>query len=319
MSHTGVGSITLGGGFSRVGRRFGLSLDNVLSVDVIAADGEFRRASAEENQDLYWGVRGGGGNFGVATSFDFQLHPMDRKVITASFIFPFSDAKNVMNFFGEYADNAPDYMDVTGGISASPGEDPVALIVIAYSGPHDKAEETFAPIRKVGTVIMEDVKVMDYVALQKSGDIDDPRANGSYMKTGFTGVFTSKLVDDFVDTFEPNPERATRIIFQQSGGAIGRIAADATAFPHRDSKHNMLSIVGWKMGMDPSQHIAYIKNQWKTLEPHTIGFYTNDYFAETQAEMNANYRGNYERLVKLKNQYDPTNLFRLNSNVPPTA
>jgi FAD/FMN-containing dehydrogenase len=319
VSHTGVGGITLGGGFGRVGRRFGLSLDNVLAVDVIAADGEFRRASAEENQELYWGVRGGGGNFGVATSFDFQLHPMDRNVIAASFIFPFSDAKNVMNFFGEYANNAPDYMDVTGGISAPLGKDPIALIVIAYSGPHDKAEATFAPIRKAGTVIMEDVKVMDYVALQRSGDIDDPRANGSYLKAGFTSVFTSKLVDDLVDTFEPDPGRATRVIFQQSGGAIGRVAADATAFPHREAKHNMLSIVGWKMGMDPSHHIAYIKNQWKTLEPHTIGFYTNDLYTETQAEMNANYRGNFERLVKLKNQYDPTNLFRLNSNVPPTG
>ncbi len=318
VSHTGVGGITLGGGFGRIARKFGLSLDNVRAVDIITADGKFRRASADENPELYWGLRGGGGNFGVATSFEFQLHPMDRNVISGSFVFPISEARNVMNFFGEYADSAPDELHVGGGVVSEPGKDPVVVIGVVYCGPHNKADAVIAPVRTAGTVIKEEVKAIDYVALQKSGDIDDPRANGSYLKSGFTGTFTSKLVDDLVDTFEAHPGRRTRVVFQQSGGAIGRVADDATAFPHRESKHNMLSFVNWPMGTDPSQHIAYIRQQWKSLEPHTRGFYTNDSFRESQQEINANYRGNYQRLVKLKNQYDPTNLFRLNANVRPT-
>ncbi len=319
VSHTGVGGITLGGGFGRLARKYGLSLDNVLAVDIIAADGKFYRASADENPELYWGLRGGGGNFGVATSFEFQLHPMDRNVISGSFIFPLSEARNVMNFLGEYADNAPDELHVGGGVVSNPGEDPIAVIGVVYCGPHDKADAIIAPIRKAGTVVMEEVKSVDYVALQKSGDIDDPRANGIYLKSGFTGKFTSKLVDDLVDSFEVHPDRNTRVVFQQSGGAIGRVASDATAFPHRESKHNMLSFVNWTMGIDPTQHIAYIKQQWKSLQPHTTGFYTNDLFLETQQQIDANYRGNYERLVALKNKYDPTNLFRLNTNVQPTV
>jgi FAD/FMN-containing dehydrogenase len=319
VSHTGVGGITLGGGFGRVARKFGLSLDNVRAVDIITADGEFRRASADDNSELYWGVRGGGGNFGVVTSFEFQLHPMDRNVIAGSFIFPISEARNVMNFFGEYADSGPDELHVHGSILAELGQDPVAIIGVVYCGPHNKADAVIAPVRTAGTVSKEDVKAIDYVALQKSGDIDDPRANASYLKSGFTGKFTSKLVDDLVDTFEAHPGRRTRVAFQHSGGAIGRVAADATAFSHRESKHLMLSTVTWPVDTDPSQHIAYIKQQWKSLEPHTKGFYTNDFFDESQQEINTNYRGNYQRLVKLKNQYDPTNLFRLNANVRPTV
>ncbi len=319
VSHTGVGGITLGGGFGRVARKFGLSLDNVRAVDIITADGEFRRASADDNPELYWGVRGGGGNFGVVTSFEFQLHPMDRNVIAGSFIFPISEARNVMNFFGEYADSAPDELHVGGGVVAELGQDPVAVIEVVYCGPHNKADAVIAPVRTAGTVIKEDVKAIDYVALQKSHDIDDPRANASYLKSGFTGKFTSKLVDDLVDTFEAHPGRRTRVAFQHSGGAIGRVAADATAFSHRESKHLMLSTVTWPVDTDPSQHIAYIRQQWKSLEPHTRGFYTNDFFDESQQNINTNYRGNYQRLVKLKNQYDPTNLFRLNANVRPTV
>ncbi|MCJ7590032.1 MAG: FAD-dependent oxidoreductase [Woeseiaceae bacterium] len=319
VSHTGVGGLTLGGGFGRIARKYGLSLDNVRSLDIITADGQFRRASADENPELYWGLRGGGGNFGVVTSFEFQLHPMDRNVLSATFIFPMSEAKSVLRFMGEYAANAPDEMHVGGGVVANQGEDPIVVIGIVYCGQHNKAEALLAPIRTAGTVVMESIRVVDYVGLQKSGDTDDPRANGSYMKTGFIGGITSKLADDIVDTFESHPDRSTLVVFQQSGGAIGRIAADATAFAHRDSGYNMLSIIDWPMGTDASQHVKYIKEQWKSLEPHVNGFYANDLFLESQDDIDKNYRGNFPRLLALKNKYDPTNLFRLNTNVRPTA
>ncbi len=319
VSHTGVGGLTLGGGFGRLGRRFGLTLDNALEYDVVTADGTLRHASQDENPDLYWGLRGGGGNYGVVTSFLFRLHPMQRQVGFGRFVFPFSEARQVMNFFAEYADSAPDELQVDGGIGGGPGQDPGVMITVVWSGDPGRTDEIFGPIRKAGTVVSETVRPMDYVALQRSGDYDDPRAFSGYMKSGFTGTITPKLVDDLVDNFEHRTNRATRVVFQQSGGAIGRVAADATAFAHRESKHIMLSFVSWKFGDDGAEHIRYIKSHWARMEPYTRGMYTNDVFAEGQAMINANYLGNFPRLVELKNRYDPTNLFRLNANVQPNV
>lgn len=319
VSHTGVGGLTLGGGFGRLARRFGLTLDNLLTVDIITADGEFRRASADENPDLFWGVRGGGGNFGVVTSFEFRLHPMQREVVAGAFLYPMSEAKQVLNFFGEWADGLPDEIGVQAGVMNSPGSDSMVLINVVHSGEAGDAEALIAPCRKAGTVLKETVRSWDYVALQKSGDIDDPRANGSYMKSGFTGVITPQLVDEIVDNFQTDPGRATRLFFHQTDGAIGRVPTEATAFAHRHAKHNMLCFVAWPMGNDPAEHVKYIKRYWAGLQRHTTGFYVNDMFEETQKMVNANYLGNYDRLVRVKNTYDPTNLFRLNANVVPTV
>jgi len=319
VSHTGVGGLALGGGFGRLGRRFGLTLDNALEYDVVTADGTLRHASSEENPDLFWALRGGGGNFGIVTSFLFRLHPMQRQVGRGFFAFPAAQAKQVLNFFAEFADGAPDELQVDGGFGGAPGQEAGAFISVVWSGDPARTEEIFAPIRKAGTVAMENVQPMDYVAVQRSGDYDDPRAFSGYMRSGFTGKLSPQLVDDLVDHFEHRPDRATRVIFQQSGGAIGRVAPDATAFAHRESKHNMLSFVSWKFGEDGTDHIQYIKAHWANLEKYTRGFYTNDLFGEGQAVINANYRGNYPRLVEIKKRYDPTNLFRLNANIRPQA
>ena len=317
VSHTGVSGLTLGGGFGRVGRRFGLALDNVLGVDIITADGEFRRANKDENPDLYWGVRGGGGNFGVVTSFKFQLHPMQRQVVRGRFSFPGSEAKKVLNFFAEYAYNAPDDAYVTGGIAARPNGLGVSISII-YSGPLDKAEDLLAPIRKAGTVTSEDVRTLDYVFVQKMGDNTDIRSVAA-SKSGFLGRITPQLVDAIISGMEPHPGRSHSVAFQQSGGAIGRVAADATAFPHRDSESNMLCGVRWPFGEEGGEHREYVEDYWKNIEPHTKGFYTNDLLRESQGMVNLNYLGNYRRLVEIKNKYDPGNLFRRNANVPPSV
>ena len=317
VSHTGVGGLTLGGGFGRVARRFGLALDNVLGVDIITADGEFRRANKDENPDLYWGVRGGGGNFGVVTSFKFQLHPMQRQVVRGRFTFPGSEAKNVLNFFAEYSDNAPDDLYVSGGIAARPNGLGVSVSII-YSGPLDQAEDFLAPIRKAGTVTAEDVRTLDYVFVQKMGDNTDIRSVAA-SKSGFIEFLTPQLVDDIISGMEPHPGRSHSVAFQQSGGAIGRIAADATAFPHRDSKSNMLCGVRWPFGKEGGEHRAYVEDYWKKIEPHTKGFYTNDMLEESQGVVDLNYLGNYRRLVEIKNKYDPGNLFRLNANIQPSV
>ena len=318
VSHTGVGGLTLGGGFGRLARRFGLTIDNVLEFDVVTADGTLRRASREQNPDLYWALRGGGGNFGVVTSFKFRLHPMQREVLHGSVIYPFNEAKQIARFFGEYAEAAPDDLTTNIFMGAQPGGDPAVALGFMFSGDAARADALLAPMLKAGTVLQNTVAPKDYVAVQRSGDYDDIRANGSYMKTGFCGAFEGKLIDDLVDNFEISDTRATWFGTQQSGGRIGRVANDATAFAHREARHNMLSFVSWKMGDDPSGHIDYIKSHWQHMQPYTQGFYTNDVFDESQTQVNSNYRGNFDRLLKIKREYDPTNLFRLNANIRPS-
>jgi hypothetical protein len=320
VSHTGVGGLTLGGGFGRVARRFGLSLDNVRAVDVVTADGQFRHASAAENADLYWGVRGGGGNFGVVTAFEFDLHPMDREVIGGDIVFPLSQAKQLLEFYSEYQLMAPDELALDPGIYSIRGVQGESVVFsVCYSGPKNRFDRILNTIRSAGKPIGDTVKAVDYVALQRSGDDTDPRGAGSYTKSGFATDLTPAFIDAILTGFEARPERSTIFAFQQGGGAINRIAADSTAFAHRDITLTPLLVVDWPIERDASKDVAWLKQYWATIEPHIAGFYTNDLIDETQKQVDENYLGNYARLVALKNKFDPTNLFRLNANVIPTG
>lgn len=319
VSHTGVGGLTTGGGFGRLARRFGLSLDNVTAVEVVAADGQVHHASATENADLYWGVRGAGGNFGIVTGFEFALHPMQREVVAGSLMFPHGRARDLLTFLDDYGPQAPDDLQLDFVLASPPAGDAVAQLQVCYSGAAADAERVLAPLRKLGTPLTDTVRSVAYVAVQREGDVSDPRAMGSYMKTGFINGVPGRLVDALLQGFEGDPSRSTVIFTQQSGGAINRVAPDATAFAHRDAQHNLLLNVGWKMGTDGAPHMAWARNYWTAIEPFTAGFYTNEINDESSAVVDANYRSNYGRLVALKNRYDPTNLFRLNANVKPTG
>jgi FAD/FMN-containing dehydrogenase len=321
VSHTGVGGLTTGGGFGRLGRRFGLALDNVMSVDVVTADGTLRHASRTENPDLYWGVRGGGGNFGVVTSFEFQLHPMQRRVVAGDMIYPIARAKELLRIYADYSAEAPDSLYMDWFMSHPPGGAPgVAGVNVCYSGPEQSAERALAPLRKLGTPMVDTVKAMDYAAVQRSGDVTDPRANGTYLKGGFTAEIKPALIDAIIDGFQPHPARSTVIFFQQGGGAVGRVSSSATAFAHRYARQTMITVVGWRMQDDGAPHVAWIKDYWTKLQPYTYGFYINAMAGdESDKVINENYRENYPRLVTVKNRYDPGNLFRLNANVQPTV
>ncbi len=321
VSHTGVGGLVTGGGFGRLARRFGLSIDNLLSVDVVTADGELRQASAEVNPDLFWGVRGGGGNFGIVTSFEFRLHPMQRQVLGGAIMFPLSKARDVLTLYGEYGPEQPHDLQLDLVISQPPGGgSAIAGFGVCYSGDPAGADAALAPVRGLGTPIVDSVGPMDYVALQRSGDVDDPRAVAGYMKSGFVTGIPSGLVDAIVEGFEGHPARTTQVVFQQSGGKIAEVSAAATAFAQRDAVANMLPSVGWAYGSDPDAHIAWCREYWTHLEPFTHGFYANDADGEASEEnVASNYRQNIERLTAVKNRYDPKNLFRLNANILPTV
>ena len=321
VSHTGVGGLTTGGGFGRVARRFGLSLDNVTAVDVVTADGRLLRASADENPDLFWGVRGGGGNFGVVTSFEFRLHPMRREVVGGNITFPLSRAADVLKLYADYGPEAPDELQLDPFLVSPPGGgDGGAGFSVCYSGPPSRAERALAPVRRLGEPVDDGIRSVDYVALQRSGDVDDPRARAAYLKGGFVSRLPRDLVSAIVDRFEGRPDRLTQVFFQQSGGAISRVPRGATAFPQRDTMANMLCAVSWRHGDDPTEHVRWIREYWSELEPFTQGFYVNDAPVDaTEKGVRESYRRNHERLVEVKNQYDPENLFRLNANVQPTV
>ena len=317
VSHTGVGGLTLGGGFGRLARRFGLSIDNVLEMDVVTPDGKLRRVGPQNDRDLYWALRGGGGNFGVVTSFLFQLHEMQRDVVTGYIAYPLSEAKQILSFYAEYSEKMPDEMSLGAGVGARLGKDPGVGISFVWSGDPAKAESYVEPLRKAGTVIYEKVQSMDYVAVQRSGDIDDTRAFTGSMKSGFINKITGDLIENLIDNFEAHPDRSTRFFFGHSGGAIGRVGRTDTAFSHREANYNLLSFVSWKTGDESEDHIKYIRSHWSNVEPFTTGFYVNDLYDQSQVEVNQTYRDNFPRLLKIKQQYDPTNLFRLNANIRP--
>ena len=321
VSHTGVGGLVTGGGFGRVARHFGLSVDSLTAVDVVTADGQFRRASKDENPDLYWGVRGGGGNFGIVTSFEFALHPMQRRVVGGNIMFPIAKAPEALSTFAAYHPEMPDELDLGFMVVLPPGgADGTVGFFACWSGPEAEAERALAPIYGIGTPVSDGIEAVDYVALQRSGDIDDPRARASYLKSGFILDMPADMISAIVEGMEGHPARSTAVFLQASGGAIGRVSNDATAFAHRDVLGNLLCSVGWRHGDDPSQHIQWIKQYWTHLDPFTKGFYANDTALDAgAAEINANYRKNHDRLVQIKNKYEPGNLFRLNANVQPTV
>jgi FAD/FMN-containing dehydrogenase len=319
VSHTGVGGLTLGAGFGRLARRYGLACDNVRSVDVVTADGRLLHASADENSDLYWGVRGGGGNFGVVTSFEFGLHPMARQVVGGALVFPIERARELLPAYAEISAAAPDELYLDAIMTAPRGRPGMFVFDLCYSGPPGQAESVLAPLRKLGTPLADRLRAVDYVALQRSNDRTDPRNEGAYLKSGFIDEFPAKIAQTLLDGFEPHPDRGTTVFFQHAGGAIARVPAEATAFPHRRATHNMFATVSWPLTAEATPHVAYVKGFWNTLERYTDGYYTNEVADEGQKVIDENYQGNLPRLQQVKNRYDPKNLFRLNANVKPTV
>ena len=318
VSHTGAAGLTLGGGFGRLGRRFGLSCDNLESVDVVTADGKFLRASNNENRDLFWGLRGGGGNFGIATGFEYRLHEMGPTILGGPLIFPFSQAREVLEFFVEFTATAPDELNIDCAIVAPPGAKPMVVLEICYSGDLAKGEKVIAPLRAFRKPLADQVKAMPYVKLQSGADEANAAGRNYYIKSGFVEQVVPELLDNLLTGYSADPGRATIVVLQQLGGAIARVRNDATAFPHRGAKFDLLVLGGWD---DPSQnerHTAWIKGYWAPLEPYTRGFYFNTSVGDSQEKIRANFGANYPRLLKLKDRYDPANLFHLNANVQPS-
>jgi hypothetical protein len=206
-------------------------------------------------------------------------------------------------------------MSLGAGMGSRPGQEPTLGISFVWSGDAADAEKHIAPLRKAGKVLSENVQKVDYVAVQRSGDVNDTRFFTGQMRSGFVNEASDALIDALVDNFEVHPERGTRVVFAQDGGAIARVGRRDTAFSQREAQHIAMLFVSWAPDADGTEHVDSINAHWAKAAPFTTGFYVNDYFRETQEQVNQTYRENFPRLLKVKQQYDPGNLFRLNANI----
>jgi hypothetical protein len=319
VSHTGAGGLTLGGGYGRVCRHFGLACDNLLAANIVTPDGQLHRASSTENPELLWALKGGGGNFGVVTALEYRLYPMNPMVLAGDLTYPWENAREVLNFYGERGNDMPDELNLNVTVETTAEGVPVVTVEAVWSGDLDKGETALAELRKVGKPIRDTIAPVKYVKFQQRGDNSNRHGVRGYMKSSFVNQFTPALTDEVVDLYRPDPIAA--IFFMQAGGAVGRVGSEETAFSHRAAHSNMMCWKYWfeTESMDQRQErIASVRDDWARLEPYTHGFYVN-LNDDSEKKTYANYGANYPRLVEVKNRYDPTNLLRLNANIKPTV
>ena len=320
VSHTGAGGLTLGGGFGRVARRFGLACDQLSSVDIVTADGQLREVSATENPDLFWAIRGGGGNFGIATSFEYRLHPFDGHAVGGHLVFPIEQARQALRGFADLFDRAPDGLWIEPILTALPGGSRVLILDVCCSEGLDSAEAALAPYRQLGRPIKDAVGPVNYVQLQTQDD-ERARIGGRYYtKSGFMSRLDHDLIDVMLEMIKGAPVPRPRIAMPPKGGAVDRVARDATAFWHRGVLYSLILQTSGDEPDEDASNVEWARSQWPLLQKFTAGFYANTNLSEVPTDrVREAYGGNYERLLSLKRKYDPTNLFRLNANIDPRA
>ena len=318
VSDTGAAGLTLGGGFGRVGRRFGLACDNVTSFDVVTADGRLLRASDDENADLFWGLRGGGGNFGVVTAIEYRLHPMNPTILGGYVAWPMDQARDAMRHFRDIARDAPEVVNLMFDLHWEESK-PLFGVEVCWSGDHAEGEQWLKPLRTFGKPAVNELGPMPYVQIQSKDDAAFPRGGHYYLKNGFVTKLGDDGIDLILDVFQRTPGQYG-LFADHCGGAYRRVALEETAFPRRDMDFVLAIYNGWQNPSESDGKIATMRTAWRELEPLTSGFYTNYAAADTKlAGYQDNYGPNLGRLVALKSKYDPMNLFRLNANVPPKA
>src|SRR5208283_1956999 len=320
VSTTGIAGLTLGGGLGWLMGKHGLSCDNLLSADIVTADGQFLTASAEHNPDLFWGLRGGGGNFGVVTSFEYRLHPVGP-VLAGMVIHPMSEAKALLRFYRDFSRGCPDEMLGAAALMTSPDGAPVAVIIAAYIGDLAAGEAAVAPLRKFGTPLADTIAPTSYVTLNTLFDAAVPYGGVQrYWKSSFLKDLDDEMLDIMIARSAKFLSPMSMVLFFHMHGAATRVEPDATAFGLRADQWDYDVISQWSDDAEAAGHIKWTRDFWNAVEPFASGeVYVNHLDAEESTRIRAAYRHGYDRLVALKNKYDPTNLFRLNQNIKPTV
>lgn len=328
-STTGVAGLTLGGGFGWLSRRYGLSIDNLISADIVTADGSLLRASENENPDLFWGIRGGGGNFGVVTTFEFKLHKVGPEVLAGLIVHPLDDARKVFQFYRDFIANSPEECACWFVLRQAPpfpflpeewhGKNILGLAV-CYFGDIAEGESVLKPLRDFGNPIADIIGPMPYTAWQSMLDAGQVPGERNYWKSNDFTELSDGLIDVFIDYASRLPDPQSEIACANLGDAVERVPIEATAYTHRNA-HFVTSIHGrWNDPANDEECIAWARDLNEATAPFsTGGVYVNFLTKEEGNRVRAAYGPNYERLVAVKNKYDPTNLFQLNQNIQPTT
>jgi FAD/FMN-containing dehydrogenase len=321
VSSTGIAGLTLGGGIGWLMRSHGLSVDNLLSVDLVTADGRLRTVSAGEDPDLFWAVRGGGGNFGVGTSFEYRLHPVGPTVLGGLLIWPRAQARDVLRRYRDFTRTAPENASAYAALGTSPDGQPVVLVVPFFNGPLAEGEALLRPLREFGPPLADLVQPMPYTVFQQILDPLNPPGNRVYWKSAVLQRLDDDAIDTIVEHAAAPASPLSAAIIEYYGGAANRVGAGETAYPLRDAEYSLNAVSAWTDPAQDAANIRWARRLWEAVWPFSPGsVYVNFLGAdEGDDRVRAAYGPNYDRLAAIKARYDPGNLFRSNQNIKPAA
>jgi FAD/FMN-containing dehydrogenase len=328
ISTTGIGGLTLGGGIGYLARGCGLSIDNLISAEVVTADGQVKTASLNEHADLFWALRGGGGNFGVVTSFEFQLHPISD-VYVGIFFYELDAARDLLRFFREFIIDAPEEyggfpaFQIAPPLEFIPSErhgDTFCAAIVHWAGPLNQGEAAMKPFRDLAPVVAEMVGPMPYPALNAAFDPIFPKGLRTYWKGNFVTELTDAAIEQHLIHGSKVPEVSATMHLYPINGACHRVSGDETAFAYRDATFATVIVAAWQDPALDAERIQWVRDYYQATAPHSeAGGYVGFMAQDDQARIQDNYRGNYGRLVEIKRTYDPDNLFHLNPNINPNG
>jgi FAD/FMN-containing dehydrogenase len=322
VSSTGVAGLTLGGGLGWLMGKYGLALDNLLSVDIVTTDGRALRASKDEEPDLFWALRGGGGNFGVVTSFEFQLHVVGPMVTGGLIAYPFDQAPALLRFFRDRTAALPDEHMIFGGLIHAPDGSgkKLAALVTCHCGSPEAGEQAIQTLRQFGSPAIDALGRMPYSRLNGMLDAAYPKGALNYWKSSFLAQLSDDAIDTMVACFEGCPTPMGQLLLEHFHGAVTRVAPAATAFPHRSEGYNFLVLCEWMNHLDDDRCIAWAKETYARMQPFFgRARYVNYLNDEDMGAVDAAYASNYQRLQQIKSIYDPKNFFRMNQNIRPLS
>lgn len=317
ISSTGVAGFTLGGGIGWLVRKFGLACDNLIAADVVDAAGETRRASAQDDSELLWGLRGGGGNFGVVTSFEFQLHALPE-VSGGMVAHPRERARDVLRFFRDISASAPAELTLIAALMTTPEGHPAIAVAGCYAGPAADAEKVLAPLHEFGPPVLDQLGPIPYTVLQTALDPSAPKGSLNYWKSDFMPELSDEAIDLIVEHANRMASPMSQMHVHLLGGAMANEPAGGAAFAHRDSRFVYNLIGMWTDPAENDRHTGLVRDAFDALRPVSMGGAYINFLGDDGADrVRAAYGENYDRLARLKTRMDPSNLFRFNQNIAP--
>ena len=320
VSSTGIAGLTLGGGHGWLMGKYGLTVDNLLAAEIVTADGRVVPASADQNPDLFWGIRGGGGNFGVASWLEYQLYPVGQ-IAGGLIAHPIDAAKDVLSFYRQFTSSLPDEITSYAGLLHGPDGGQIVAILVAHCGPLEEGEKALAELKGFGSPALDTIGPMSYNALNTMVDDGFPRGARNYWKSSFLSEFSDGVIDDMIEHFKACPSPMSSLLLEHFHGAVTRVDSAATAFPHRGEGYNFLVLSQWQDASDDDRCLAWARDTYAAMDKYLApGRYVN-YMSDDEkaSDVAACYGDTHARLGQVKKQYDPDNLFRLNQNIAPSS